>query len=243
MTVTVLQMMNASLKRVGVIQGDQGSLATSTVTSTATGLTATEAFTVSAHQRQIDVMLQLWNEAFHELEGIGLVPDTAATATMTLVTAQREYAVPADFEQMAGDDYLARVLRGATTGLRVYEYPDGYARMLADQPVATDWTGDPGYWAINPSAVAIRLDREPTSGQSGNTYNYLYQKRLSFTSTMATSPLPYSDTVIDSLVPVVSEAHTRVFKKEFDAGMFRASLTRAVGFVTRTRRRNSYGRG
>ena len=61
MAITFLAAINASLKRVRVIQGDAGELATSTVTSTATGLTATGAFVDSGRQVQIDLMIMMWN--------------------------------------------------------------------------------------------------------------------------------------------------------------------------------------
>ena len=81
MTVTLLQLTNAVLRRVGEIAGDSQELATSTVTSTATGLTATEAFTDSRRQHKIDVTLQIINETFHELYSMGLYAKGAATAT------------------------------------------------------------------------------------------------------------------------------------------------------------------
>lgn len=242
MAVVFLQAVNASLKRARVIQGDAGELATSTVTSTATGLVATGAFTDSGRQTQIDLMLQMWNEAIHEVFSVGLFAQEAATATMTLVTAQREYDLPSDFERMAGDDYKSRVLRGATTGFVLPEYPGGYARMLSDQNFATQWTGEPQAWALSPVGNAIRLDREPTSDQNGDTYNYLYEKRITFTSTMATETLPFSDTVADALVPVVAEGWNRVYKKEFDVGIFSISIRRAVEHLTQNQRRKRYGK-
>lgn len=242
MAVTFLQFVNAALKRTRVIQGDAGELATSTVTSTATGLVATGAFTDSGRQTEIDLMLQISNEAFHEVFGMGLFPNEAATATITLVSGQREYDMPSDFERMAGEDSSDQVFRGTTNGLLITEYPGGYSKMLRDQPIATDYTGTPNHWAISPVDGGVRFDREPTSAENGWTYNALYEKRLSFTSTMATDTLPFSDTVADSLVPVVAEGWKRAFNKEFDGGMFQVSITRALDHITRRQRRSRYGR-
>jgi len=242
MSVTFLQAMNATLKRVGEIAGDSEELATSTVTSTATGLTATDAFTDSRRQHKIDVAIQLWNEATHEVYSMGLMAREASTATMTLVDGQREYDLPDDFERMAGDTYENRAIRGATTGLVVRAYPGGYAQMLVDQPTASDYTGSPSYYAISPAASKIRLDAEPTIGEDSNTYNFLYEKRLSLTSTMATSTLPFSDTVADCLVPVVAESYHRVFKKDYDQGFLRLSLTRSLRFLTQTQPKDRYGK-
>ena len=111
------------------------------------------------------------------------------------------------------------------------EYPGGYLQMLADQPNATDWTGEPLHYAISPSSAAttmLRVDREPTSNENGWYYYLPYERTISLTVTQATEAMPYSDTVTRSLVPVVSEVFERHRKKEFDANVFRASLVRAL---------------
>lgn len=243
MAYTILNAMNATLRRVGVIQGDTDVLATSTVTSTATGLTATEAFTISAIQRQVDVALQLWNEVLHEAYSYGLFPNIASTATISLVTDTREYALPSDFENTAGETEAARVMRGATTGLTLTEYPGGYAQMLADQVVATDWTGDPQHYAISPRNGQLRVDRHPTSDQNGDVYNLLYEKRIGFTSTQATEGFPCSDSAVDSFVPVIANAYERVMKDDFDPAIFQASFTRAMNFLTRVQHKDRWGIG
>lgn len=227
MTITFLQAINATLKRTRVIQGDAGELTT---------------FTDSGRQVQVDLAIQVWQEAAHELFGLGLLPNEAATATIGLVTAQREYSMPSDFERIAGESREERVFRGATTNLILTEYPGGYARMLVDQPNATDFTGDPLHWAISPvDGTKIRFDREPTADQNGDTYNMLYEKRIALTATMATETLPFSDTVADALVPVVAEGWNRIQKKEFDSGLFRTSISRAARMVTRNQPRVRYG--
>jgi len=243
MSTRYLEFVNAVLKRTRTIAGDAGELATSTVTSTATGLTATGAFTDSGRQTQIDLALQLSNEAFHEVFGLGLFAEETSTATITLSSGTREYSLPSDFERIAGRDYVDRALRGATTGRVTYEYPGGYARMLRDQPNATDFTGDHSHWAISPTNLqTIRLDAEPTSDQDGETWNILYEKRISFTSTMATDTLPFSDTVADALVPVVAEGHNRIMKKEFDSSVFRTSIVRSMEYLRQNQKKSRYGK-
>ena len=242
MAVVFLQVVNETLKRTRIIQGDAGELATSTVTSTATGLVATEAFTDSGRQLEIDLAIQLWQEAEHEVYGLGLFPKEAATATIVLVANQREYAMPDDFERIAGESRESRVFRSATSVLIAKEYRGGYAKMLADQPTASDWQGEFDSWAISPVTGEIRVGREPTSAQDGETWNVLYEKRLSLTSTMATETLPFSDTVAASLVPVVAEAHNRIMKKEFDSDLFKSSIVRALEYMTQNQPRSRYGK-
>lgn len=241
MAITFLQAVNSTLKRVRVIQGDAGELATDT-TTTATGATATNAFEDSGRQTEIDLVIQLWQEATHEVFNLGLFPNEGSTATISLVDGQREYTLPSDFERVAGESHGVRVMRAATSGLIAHEYPGGYAAMLRDQVVATDFRGDPNHWAISPVNGDLRLDREPTSEQDGQTWNILYEKEIKLTSTMATETLPFSDTVAAGIVPVVAEAWNRVYKKEFDAGIFRSSLARSLDYMTRNQRRVRYGK-
>lgn len=240
MPLVFLDVMNDVLKRVGVLQGDATNLTTSTVTSTATGLIATDAFTRADIQRQVDIGIQAWREVTHEAYSLALLANEAASATISLATGTREYALPSNFERVAGPDYHNRVMRGATTGRVLYEYPGGYAQMLADQPRATDYTGSPSYWAISPVNRQLRIDSEPATGDIG-TYNMLYEASFNLTSTMATTSLPYTDQTAYALMPVVAEVWNRIFKKESDPALLQKSLVRALGNMTHTQQSNRWG--
>ena len=235
MPLVFLDAVNETLKRVGVIQGDAGELVTGTGTD--------DEFTDSARQTDIDLAIQIWQESMHELLSLGLFANEASTATITLVAGQREYTLAADavFERFAGKTEDTRVLRGATTGLIVTQYPGGYDQMLVDQPVATDYTGDPGRYAISPVNGDIRLDAEPTADNAGDTYNALIETVQSLTSTMATDAFLWTDTVTNALIPVVAETWTRHMKQEFDAEQFRRSLTRAASIARKDQRRTRWG--
>ena len=238
MAVVFLDAVNKTLKRVGSIQGDAGELGTSTV-STATGFTPPNPFDDSQRQHTVDLVIQGWQEAAHEIFDLGLLPNEAASATIFLEVGVREYDLPANFEKVAGDDYDQRVWRGATRESRLFEYPGGYAQMLSDQLLPTSYAGDPLHWAISPvDGLKARVDREPTAT---DTYNFLYEKRIALTATMATETMPFSDSVVDNLVPVVGEFAHRQLNSEFDAALFRTSLSRAVSFTTKNQPRKRYG--
>ena len=234
MPLVFIDTINETLKAVRVIQGDAGELVTGTGTD--------DEFTDSARQTQIDAAIRLWQEAAHEVFGMGLLPKEAASATITLQATASEYAMPSDFERFAGKSYETRAFRGATTGLIVLEYKGGYAQMLVDQPLATDYIGDPGFWAINPTNSEIRFDRRTATDTDGEIYNALYEKRIGFTSTMATETLPFSDTVINSLVPVVAEDWKETFQNRFNPVRRRKGLVKALSYMTQTQPADRWGR-
>src|SRR3990167_5391128 len=202
MPLAFLDVVNATLKRVGVIAGDSGELSTSTSTATSGQYTASGIFTSRSDiQHSVDLVLQMWQEATSELYSLNLVPNLLATATISLVTGTREYALPGDFERVAGTHDGVRMLRASTQSYVIPQYPGGYLQMLVDQPVASDWTGAPTAWAISPRNEQLRLDREPTSDENGQTYNLAYERRVELTSTMASATMPFSDTVCWALIP------------------------------------------
>lgn len=236
MPVTFIELVDDSLRRVGVLQTATDNLALGTGT-------ASELFEADSNiQHSVDIMLQVWRETTHEIYSLGLVPNLMATATIILIADTRQYTLPGDFERIAGDTPEARVMRGATTAFILKEYPGGYLKMLSDQPVATDWTGDPERWAISPENEELRIDREPTSDQAGDIYNIAYERRIDLTSTMATATMPFTDTVAYALLPVVTETWSRAKDKEFDAALFRTNLTRALTTIRRNQRKTRWGK-
>ena len=234
-----MESINATLKRLHIIRS---STASDGEYSTATGATASGIFTARTDiQNDTDVVLQLWQEAVSQLYSLAIVPPLVSTATVILVADTREYSLPDDFERVAGKTTEERVLRGATTAFVLKEYPGGYLKMLADQPVATDWSGDPQKWAISPNDGSLRVDREPTTTQDGNVYNMAYEKRLALTGTMGTSTLPFSDTVAEALVSVVAEGYRAERNKSFSGVTFRNNLARAFAMIRPTPPSTRYG--
>ena len=242
MPMLFMECVNGSLKRAGIVAGDSGELGTGTSSATAFQYTASGVFSSRSDiQHSVDLMLQMWQEATSEIYSLNLVPNLLATATITLATNTREYAMPSDFERIAGKTYETRVMRAATQSITLGEYPGGYLQMLADQPVATDWTGQPTAWAVSPRNEQIRVDREPTSDENGTVYNLAYERRVELTSTMATATMPYSDTVCRALIQVVAEIYNSTKKDKFDAGVFRSSLIRALNFANKGQDRTRWG--
>ena len=222
---TYLTAVNDTLRRVGVIAGDASVLTT---------------FTDTQRQREVDIVLQVWNEIVHELYDLGSLQGEVADGSITLVTDTDNYAVETDFEQMAGATYLTRVLVNSD-GRRLTEYPGGYRQMFIDQPDRSDFTGAASYWAFNLTNNTIRLDKRPTSDENGDVFNYVYDKRLNLSAT--TDNMPFSDTVTEALQSVVAEIFRIVMHGETrDPISSIAGFKRAASLITQKKPRRRYGR-
>lgn len=216
-----------TLKRVGVIQGDSGALTS---------------FTDSARQTDIDVAIQVWNEMMQELYDQSLIDHGGlATGLITLTTGTggREYSLATDFEKFSGGDVLLRSTNG--DNWQIVEYPGGYVQMVNDQITATEYRGQPTRAVINPTNGKLRLDTDPGNDESGDTYGYLYEKRISLTATGDT--FPFSDTVVDALLPAVSLKWKRErHNEDFTEREFNKSFSRASSFLTKRQPSTQYGR-
>lgn len=224
MAYTFLQAVNATLKRNGLIAGDSGSLSS---------------FTDSARQTEIDVTIQVWNEAMHRLYARYAFQGEVKEGTVTLATDTREYAVPSDFERMAGETYETRVMVN-TEGHILYEYKGGYLQMYADQPDPSDFTGQPSYWALNLTNNKFRMNTTPQSGENGDAYTFLYEKRISMSAT--TDTFPFDDTIVDSLMPVVAAVTKLSRNGDVSEEAWAAQgFKDAVKLIAQSKRRSAYG--
>ena len=243
MSLLFMDVVNKTLERVAVVAGDAGGYVSSTGTATSiANYTASEIFqSKSDIQHSTDLVIQMWNEAVTEIYAAYPNPPILATATITLVTSQREYTLPSDFVRVAGLNPEQQSARSATTMFWLRPYPGGYQQMLYNQAVATMWTGQPQFYAISPANRSLRIDRDPTTDQNGMTYNISYEKIVQLTGTMATETLPFVDPVANSLVPVVAEYYSRSKKGQMDAGIFRSALVRAFSLVNPMPQKRQWG--
>jgi len=224
MAYTALQGINAILKRVKVVQGDSAAITS---------------FTDTNKQHSIDIALQILNEVIHEMYLLGAAPQATATGTITLVTSQREYSAPSDFEGMAGNTYEEKVMITADK-VKMFEYPGGYLKMFADQTDPTDYLGHPTFWAINTSNGKFRIDRTPQSEQNGDAYTFVYLKRLVIDEVGDT--FPFSDTVFDALLPVVATLWSTDQDADGRGSAYGSrSFARAVKLAQQVSPRSHYG--
>ena len=76
--------------------------------------------------------------------------------------------------------------------------------MFVDQPDASLFTGQPGYFALNPVTTKIRLDRTPTSAENGQVLTYLYDKALTLEAADDAFPIP--DPAVNLMAGTVAQA-------------------------------------
>lgn len=185
-TLTLLDGVNNALKRVNVIRGD------------------TEAFTSltdPAHQHDLDLMVQLWNEAIamvYTLPGKPL-PRRISNVTITLIQDQRNYPLPVDCEQIRFP-----LMPLSNEGGRINEYRGGYERMRWEQLHRSQYKGIPNYGVMDPRTRELLLDRAPIDDAVGREYDLEYNKVL--TLSQATDQFAFDDSAVLSMVPVIAEA-------------------------------------
>ena len=230
MAESLLSATNAVLKRVGLIQGDSGELSSLTDT---------------ARQHDIDKIGQVWREVIRTIEREGVFSAEVTEGTLTLVTSTREYALPADFVQMSGQTHRHQVMVNASGNHRMFQYPAPIgtspdAQMFFDQPDPSDWTGLPIYWALSDRGDFFRVDRTPTSEENGLAFTYRYDTALSLT--VAADTFPFSDSVIQELIPVVSHFYKLSDEaRTSEAISASQGFQAAIAFATRKKARSHYG--
>ena len=226
MAKTLLEGVNKVLQRTGVTTADLTTLTDATI------------------QRDINLTVDNWNEATQELYTITNIsfPKERKTFNLTLVLDEREY--DGDGNEISTDvEEIIYPGINEFNGNRVWQYPGGFEQMRKVQIIPSQWIGLPYFAALNPETGLLRLDRAPDQrtidAQSPNiTYKFPYDKRLSLTQ--AIDNFPFSDTVFDALVPVV----TGMFRLERNAQplniLFPTHYARACKLLPRKRNQDSY---
>lgn len=219
MAKTLLNGVNDLLKRVQIIAGDSGELAS---------------LTDSARQHWIDLAVQCWNEAVEQLYSLTHIPQPQelGESTIVLASGDRDYALAADLVQ------LHFPLIDETNGAYILEQPGGYLGLVSSQLFPANYTGLATYGAIRPTDGQLYLDRIPTASEVGKTYKYRYDKDVSLS--LAADTFPFTDAVYRALLPVATELwKLQKENKSFD-GLSRKSFARAARYLTMTQPRPTW---
>jgi hypothetical protein len=215
---TLLDCVNEVLKRVGMIQGDDGELTS---------------LTNSARQRSIDIAVQVVNEGIDELYSTSEVPQPKgqAESTITLATSTRSYSLATDLMR------LRWPMIDKTNTQFLYEYSGGYNDLLLLDPEQDD-TGLPLYGALSPTDGLLYLDRAPTSDNTGRIYTYQYDKDLELA--VLTDTVPFGNPVFRAMVPAWVQLWKREQNAEFDGDLFKVNIGRAARLLAAQQVRTSY---
>ncbi len=225
MAKTLLDGVNEVLKRLGDIKSNSGVLSS---------------LTDSQRQVRIDLCVQLWNEVISELYDASeqQFPKEMATATITLATGDRDYALPADLV------YIRWPLKNDSNGYLISEYGGGWEQLILDQLQPANFIGRPFYGVIRPSDGLLYLDRIPTAQDNGLQYTLYYDKDIILDS--ATDAFPFADSVFIDLVPAVAEKMKMELDDQSDArymtslSKYTKSIARAAGKISMSLPRKDY---
>ena len=217
MAITFLTAVEESLKAAGVL------------TANSTALTSLSGNT---NQHEVDMSIRAWNDVIDDMVDRGCsLPNTTATANLTLVTSQREYSIESGGDVNVTDfQTLLFPLLDETNGDFIVEYKDRgagspYEQMRIDQPQPAQWTGTPLQAAWNPDSDKLRLDRIPTSSENGLVFKLRYKKQFELTS--GSDSMPMEDEVTRALYIPVGELVNLYRSKEDRAT---ANVAKIIGY-------------
>lgn len=218
MAKTLLECVNETLKRVGMIAGDAGELSS---------------LADSARQRSIDVAVQVINEAIDELYTTSHIPmpNGQGESTITLVAGTKNYTLATTLVE------LRWPMIDKTNTQFLQPYPGGYNAMLLGDPEQDD-TGLPHYGAIRPTDGALWLDRAPEAADAGRVYTYQYDRDVVMAD--ASDTVPFKDAVFRAMIPVWTQLWKREMRQDFDGDLYRLNLGRAARALTQRNARTSY---
>lgn len=208
---TLLQGVNAVLKRHGLINGITGELAS---------------LTNPAIQRSIDLAISAWNEAVIDIYSIARkpMPNEVGSGTITLATSDRDYSLATDLVQ------LRWPLIDTTNNQVIDQYEGGYEKMRRDQTNPGSYTGLPNFAAIRPTDGLLFMDRIPTAAENGKQYGYIYDKSLILS--LAADNFPFNTSVYQMMILPVTELVRRELRNTFDKGLYDKRMADAAGLLT-----------
>lgn len=169
---TFLEAVNRILRLEGVIQGDDDEITTFATTQHA----------ATASLAQLAVQEQL-----ADLVSDGVIPYERKSATITLVTSTRTYALATDFQKMENGFMDQEDGSGNVQGRRLLHYPEEQLRN--DDPQYRELTGAPTHFYIpGGTTKQVALYRVPSVDVNGQIYRYYYEADVSVSVTTDTIP-------------------------------------------------------
>lgn len=215
---TLLDAVNRTLKRAKVLDENQ------TLTS----------ISESSKQGWIDVAIQVINETILELYDMASLPkpNGLGEATITLATADRDYALNASLTK------LFWPFIDETNGATIYEWRGGYLDLVESQLQPANFTGLALWACIRPTDGQLYLDRIPTSAENGKIYKYRYETSILLAA--ATDTLPFNDSVLTAVTPAFTEKWRSEIQNQFNAGMWGHHMAMAVRYLTKSPQSGSW---
>lgn len=221
MSKTLLNGVNAVLKRHRLIHGASGELAS---------------LTDSALQVAIDLTIDAWNETMIKLyrKAKRSFPSGTSTGTLTLATGDDDY----DLTSIASDFVRLRwPLSDATNNQFISQYPGGWEELFHYKQI-TDSDGLPKLGAIRATDGQLLLDFTPTANENGRQYTFIYDKTLIMSA--AADVFPFTDDVWQMLVLPVTEAVRRDLRNAFDKQLYDEHVATAASLLTQEPRDDEY---
>lgn len=221
MAKSLLNGVNEVLKKTKILDSDAGLLTS---------------LTDSGRQTFVDCAVQALNEAVDDLYSTSKIskPNMLAEATITLVTADRDYALNASMILLRREYHL---IDETNDHIIPILGEDGYWNTVYND-LGQDDTGLPSFAALRPTDGQLVFDRLPTAAENGRIYKYRYDTDLELVA--FDDEFPFNNMVFRAIVPAAAELWKMHQQQEFLTPVYRASMARAARYLRGTPPRSSW---
>jgi len=167
---TFLDAVNQVLRNNVVLSGDDDDLTS---------------FATTQHRATALIAIQAVKSTLTDVVADRLIPSEWVDATITMITDQRIYSLPADFVRMDGEDPFFLELDGSgnSANRTISEYPGGEHRLKRHVLQYREQSGTPfNFYFPNDSSKKVAFYPVPTASDNNVEYRYQYEKSVYVTA-------------------------------------------------------------
>lgn len=204
-------------------------------------------FSDSQHVATLQLAKIAIQSTLTELVTDRLIPYEETDGTITLVTDQRVYALPADFVRFKGEKpFLLKLSGGVSDNITVVQYPGGEEALRASILDYRNQSGEPHWWyEINSSTKQIGFYQVPDSSVNGVSYRFPYEKSVYVTAAADTMPF-HNEQESDAFADMAARRFQFLFTKQPIEGLERDSVytvgkTNLMNLMRKTNPTRKYG--
>lgn len=201
-------------------------------------------FSDTQHAADIELAKIAIQDELLELVSDNLIGYEKTSATITLATGTRAYALAADFVRLAGS---RPSFYDSTANDRIYEFPGGEDRLRDTDFQYKTTTGNPTYWYWEDATTKqVAFYSIPDSTLNGRSLSYDYEKSVLVTNSTDTLPFATNEEAYSFVSAAARRFRFMLTDQEMGSlpqdPTYASARARLANFLRPTNIGNRYGR-